>query len=758
MSLSRRPIAVRPLLGAFFSSIATVACLLVVSTPGSAQHFDGTLQPYNPVAALDRARRPFNLASRPDVLDIESSLQRADLVVAAKLAEITESRVVQGGRNVQVIQQFRFEPVRIIKGIFARGALLLTGNDLGVYQFATAGERLQPGQTLLILLARQGQGFLNCNLAATLGQSIPRLTGPDDPLLSTVDVLISAARQRDRNTRVQTLLDGLTKARGREAAPLLLALERRAAIVARNTSLHDPAARNEIEKKDEAIAARKPAAGGPDALKGDARESVVGRAILPFLKSDSASLRELAAHTIGSVLEAVPGKAARKDQLVPLPSPTRLQIESARAIDAALAAGAPDIASRVAMIEARGLAGGEWVGLSDIQQEQLRKSPLPRFSSNAEAAARYRAISRDTSPLRRDEVASQYQSLLLDSPAELQIAVGRALVALDAQKAAELIPGRLARKDDAGLDVSIEIDLIGELPAATAAPALLKARDRSQTALERFVFARACLRATDPRLVPALGSLLDPREWNVRVLAVDALRKINTDEAASVLRMHLDEELDPAGKLRLIAFLARHNIHDGDAAALESLADGNLQEQAIDAVVATGGPKIVAELERIWQTSNDPTSNAAAFRALARLGHQEIAPKLLEIANTAGDPLAPSALLALADLGTPAALPIVADALNSRRDAVVLNAALAAVTLLKKAALKDDKVSDRLAFLLSSADGSAEVRSAALDALVSLDDPRLLASLSTAAKDVNLEGTPLLAKIEAALERTPQNP
>jgi hypothetical protein len=754
--LSRRPVAVRRLLFGVLSTIATVVCLAVTWIPGSAQQFDGM---DNPAAASpDRARPAFNLASRPDVLDLESALQRADLVVAAKLVEITESRVVQGGRNVQVTQQYRLEPVRIIKGIFARDALLMTGTDLGVYQFAAAGERLQPGQILLILLARQGQNFMNCNPAATLGQSIPRLTGPDDSLLSAVDVLIAAARQRDRKARVQTLLDGLMKANGREAGPLLLALERRAVIVARNTSLHHAAEKKETEKQAEQIMERKGALRHQDLLDLEGLESVVGHAILPFLKSDSASLRELAAHTIGSVLDAVPGKVARKGQLLTPPSPTLLQFESARALDAALAAASPDIASRVAMIEARGLAGGEWVGLSDNQQEQLRKSPLPKFFSNAEAAARYRAISKNPSPWRKDEVVNLYQSLLLDAPAELQTAVGRALVALDAPKAGELIPERLARKDDAGLDVSMEIDLIADLPAAMGAPALLKGWDRSLNATERYAFARACLRAADPRLVPALGTLLDPREGNVRMLAVDALRKVNTDEAASVLRLHLDEEVDPSRKLRLIAFLARHNIHDGDAGALESLADANLREEAIDAVVAAGGPKVVAELQRIWQTSNDPISNAAAFRALARLGQQDIAPRLLEIAKTAGDPLAPPALLALADLGTAEALPIVADALDSRRDTVVLNAALAAVTLLKRADAKGDKVRDRLALLLANADGSLEVRNAALDALVSLDDPRLLASLNAAAKDVNLEGTPLLAKVEAALETRLGNP
>jgi hypothetical protein len=732
LSRTQAAAATRGRLIGLLTAIAIIAVLAVASRGGPAQQLnDVVIFPSPEAAAPDRSRTAFNQARRPDVLDLESSLQRADLVVAAKLVEISESKVVQGGRNVQVTQQYHFQPVRIIKGIFARDALLMTGEDLGIYQFAAAGDRLQPGQTLLILLARQGQNYANCCQAPTLEQSIPRLAGPDDSLLSAVDALIAASRQRDRKVRVQTLLDGLTKARGRDAGPLLLALQRRAAIVARNTSLHKNALRNED------------------------RESVVGHAILPFLKSESASLRELSAYTIGSVLEATPRKAAPKGPVAP--SPTLLQFESARAIDAALATSGPDIASRVAMIESRGLAGGEGVGLSADQQEQIRKLPLPKFSSNAEAAARYRALAMDPAPWRKDEVANQYQDLLLDAPADFQTAVGRALVALDPAKAADLCSQRLTRKHDAGLDASTEIDLIAELSPAMAAPALLKAWSRALNATERHAFARACQASPDPRLVPALGALLDPRQWNTRTLAVDALRKINNEEAASLLRMHLDEEADPSRKLRLIAFLARHNIHDGDTSALESLADANLSEEAINAVVAAG-PKAVAELQRIWQTSNDPTSNAAAFRALAKLGQQDIAPRLLEIARTAGDPLAQPALLALADLGAAEALPIVADALNSRSDAVVLNATRAAVTLLRIPALKDDKVRDRLASLITDADASLEVRTAALDALISLNDARLLAALNAAARDVNLEGTPLLAKIEAALETRPDGP
>ena len=64
-----------------------------------------------------------------------------------------------------------------------------------------------------------------------------------------------------------------------------------------------------------------------------------------------------------------------------------------------------------------------------------------------------------------------------------------------------------------------------------------------------------------------------------------------------------------------------------------------------------GEPKAIPELRRIWQTSNDLAWNAAAIRALARLGQADIVPRLLVLARTPGEPLAPSALVGLGDLG-----------------------------------------------------------------------------------------------------------
>ncbi len=255
-----------------------------------------------------------------------------------------------------------------------------------------------------------------------------------------------------------------------------------------------------------------------------------------------------------------------------------------------------------------------------------------------------------------------------------------------------------------------------------------------------------------------VATLLDPRQMKVRYYAVEALRRIDSDEAASALWPHLDEEADLARKLELIAFLGRHGFRDGYSQAIEHLSQINLRDQAVEALGAIADPRAVPELRRIWQTSNDLTWNAAAIRALARLGQADITPRLLELARVPGDPLAPSALVGLGYLGSPEALPIVQEAIASRSEAMVIAATAAAARLLARAELKSEPIRDRLAALLADADASSEVRTAALEALLSLNDPRLVPTLQSVARDANLEGTPLLIQVEHELAARGKGP
>ncbi len=216
------------------SALALLLFLLCEPSRADAQGWPSAPADDNPLEApLSSSQAMALLSSKPDVLDLEPAVTQAELILAVRLVDVTETKIVHGGRDVQVTEQYRFEPVRVLKGIFARESLLLTGQDLGIYRFAAGAERLPRGQLMLVLLGRQGQNYFNCNTAATLSQSIPRLEGKDDPLLPAVEALIATTRLRDRVARIELLRDALKRATGRAVAPLLLAQARRALLAAR---------------------------------------------------------------------------------------------------------------------------------------------------------------------------------------------------------------------------------------------------------------------------------------------------------------------------------------------------------------------------------------------------------------------------------------------------------------------------------------------------------------------------------------------
>ncbi|WP_435018778.1 HEAT repeat domain-containing protein [Tundrisphaera sp. TA3] len=669
--------------------------------------------------------------SRPAVLDLEAAVSQAELILAVRLADVTETRIVHGGQVEEVTEQYRLEPVRVLKGIFARESLLMTGADLGVYRFAEKADALQRGQMLLVFLERRnGSQLVNCNTAATLGQSIPRLGGADDPLLSAVDVLIAAAQRRDRAERIALLRDGLKTATGRDAVPLMLALQRRALVAAQT----------------------------PGTVA----------TILPRLQEGSPVVREIAARTIAVLLDADDrGRATR----APGPAGERpedrddVRIEAVGALATALATSGDDYRSRVAILDAIGAAGPAAAEVAPAAAALRSDRPAATF---AERAALLRAVGRVGLRDQAERVAKILQDLPLDAPAEYEAAAAESLIRLGSRpgKDADLLTDRLQRKSEAGLRIAADIARLDRLPRMLlthpiefpAVDALLKAFARPLDYQEQLAFATAARNVADARLVPALGTLLAPGKPQVRHEAIEALRRIDTDEAASVLWPHLDEEPNVARKLELIAFLGRHGFKDRYPVAIEHLSQPTLRDLAVEALAALGDPRAIPELRRIWATSHDLAWNAAAIRGLARLGQADIIPRLLEIAANPADPLAESALIGLGDLGAPRALALVRDGLASRSDAIAIASARAATKLLARPDPGADPIRDRLAALLADPMASNQARVAALSALATLDDPRLGPALAAAVRDVSLEGTDLGARIEAELGKRTGRP
>src|SRR5229473_8546687 len=195
--------------------------------------------------------------------------------------------------------------------------------------------------------------------------------------------------------------------------------------------------------------------------------------------------------------------------------------------------------------------------------------------------------------------------------------------------------------------------------------------------------------------------MLDPRRSDLRWHAVEALRKINTAEAAEALQPHLKEEADLLRKLQIAEFLGRHGIRDGYPYAIEHLSEPYLREQAISALAAIREPRALGELRKILETSNDIAWNSAAVRALGALGASDFAPQFLEMARNTANPLGPSALIALGDLHEAKALEISRAGFASRNPERLAASARAAGNLVALPGVSAGDVRDQLATLLA---------------------------------------------------------
>lgn len=629
-------------------------------------------------------------------LDLESRLKQAELVVVVRVAEVTEIKVVVGGKGQQpVLQQFTFQPVRTLKGFYSRDTLLLTSDDLGRGYDKESLTHIERGQMRLLVLGRSGIGYDNRWQAANLDQSMPPLRDENDALLSSVEVLLTVNRQYDRVKITALLLDGLRKVNGPAAIPLLAALQRRALLAAQIT---------------------------------DAMPSV-----LRHIEDAAPAVREAAAQATEAILAA--------DYLNQRP----LREAAVSALVGSLDNAEPDFAAKVAALRALGVAGD--VAARDPKATALLPPDRP-CDTSAEQAARLRAAGKLRLTDLLPAIAAFCEKLPLDASYELQQAAGGALLQLDAAGATAWLQQRLKRKWAAGLPVTVELQLFGELPSNLAAPALLEAAALPLDRTERAALAAACERVPDARLVPTLATMLDPRQPDIRYHAVNALQTNDTAEAANALRPHLGEELELSRKLQLAEFLGRHGIRDGYPYAIEHM--NPYLEQAVAALAAIREPKAVEQLRGILETSNDVRWNSAAVRALGRLGAKEFTAQFLKMAQDLKDPLAPSALIALADLGEPTALPIVRDGLSSRNDSMVWAGARAAGKLLALPGVQADDVRDQLASLLA---GSPVGEQEAFEALRELNDGRINDAMRAAVRHARLEGMPLLARIEELLQK-----
>ena len=165
--------------------------------------------------------------------DLEPGVAQAHLVMVVRVASISRLTVVEGAKTDVAIREYRFEPIRRLKGIFQRDQLSMTAGDLGCpAEDAALACPLKEGEFRLLILAQQQGRTYGCVSAApgatTFGERVPLLTGPDDPLVAVIETLIQVADSRSRRERATLLVKRLEGVKGLAAVPLLSSLRLRA--------------------------------------------------------------------------------------------------------------------------------------------------------------------------------------------------------------------------------------------------------------------------------------------------------------------------------------------------------------------------------------------------------------------------------------------------------------------------------------------------------------------------------------------------
>ena len=637
---------------------------------------------------------------------LEEAARGANLIMAAEIIEVREVKSTFAGKSARITNhEYRLKPAQILKGIFARDEMTLTDSDLEV-----GANALRQGSFILLFLGRSEMGYRNSNGLSSDSneQSIPPLRGLDDPLLEATRVFLSVNAATDRVRRVELLLNGLRKADGAGAVALLESLRPRALFVAQNSG---------------AIAI-----------------------LANFLGSPSSAVREAAADTLADVLHS--------DYL----ENDKLRSAAASALVATLQNKSTNIAARCSAyhaVAALGKPGHDDKTVTDILLKESAGESLE------EEEARVRAIGSLRLEAAEPHELARYRTLPLDASLSFEQAAASTAASLDAPAAASVIRDRLAAKLDAGLGVEAEIQAAGALPPEIAIPLLIDLWKSPLNAYERQTFASVCRKICvdnhhpDPRFIEPLQTMLSP-SFQGREESISALRAIDTNEAAAALKPHLVEEANLGVKLAMAEMLGRHGIGDGFPYAMEHLSEPWLLDGAIKALAAIqksgAGPDARPQLKNILETSNDTGWNSAAIRALGGLGATDLSPKFLELAGDFRNPLAIPALLGLADLGEPKVVGLIINGLNSRNDRIVRAAAQAAAKLARvKPQLISEDLRSAVAALISDAQAEEDARNLALDALLTLKEPRVNEILTKVSRETALENTELMRRIERLL-------
>jgi hypothetical protein len=571
---------------------------------------------------------PVSTAAQEDFSgwNLEQGVAEAHLVMVARVTSISRVTVVEGAKTDVTLREYRFQPVRRLKGIFQRDELSMTASDLGCSaDLGPSAPELKEGEFRLLILAQQSgrsfgglQSFGCVSMASgvtSFAQRVPLLSGPDDPLVGVVETLIKVADSRSRRERATLLIDRLEQAEGLAAVPLLTSLQLRADWAAADGRAYDPLARLALRPLD---------AVGTKALEVH-RDDVHPREVR------AAAIRGAALNVLRDMLASriVPDDA---EQLAVVADALREILESDEANSSA----------RVAALEALGhllAIKNDFDWPRELLTEQLNGA-----ATNAERAAAVTALANIAHPNAVESVLGALAALPLDEADYRELIYVRAAYHADAAGAERVLLARLEQSLAARDSIGPEVAALGSIRGQDSLPLLLAAAAQPNLPQrDRYAVTWALGLLGDDRAVPVLVDWMRGEDFGLKEFALRALEDIDSETAAREARPLLKPESYLPFKLRLARLLARHGIDDGYSLATEHLADDDHTAAAALVLAALDDPRTPEELSAILDASPDRRWHAAALTGLAAVGDAESQNQLLSVLADDRDPLAADA-------------------------------------------------------------------------------------------------------------------
>jgi hypothetical protein len=360
--------------------------------------------------------------------EMEDRIAHSQLILVARVSNVSAMTVVHGGKASSTLREYRFQPVRRLKGVFSREELPLTSSDLGISESdGSTVPPLQQGEFRLLLLMRTAEGF-SCVSGAggslPLDQQVPKLIGPDDPIVAMTQVLVEVTEEPSRNKRAALLIARLADTSGPPTVPLLRSLGRRAIWAAQNPSTAAPLARLTQDKSP--------------AVRATALEAINRVLAADYLRRDEKSLARYA-------------NALRRDA------------ESNES----------ETPARVAALRAAGRLGE--FGRTQPWTARLLLKQLDSAPTHAERQAATAGLADLQDPATLEHVLRVLDALPLDEETARERNLAQSVSRLAADGASAALVRRMRRSLAAGESPIVEIEQLGLLKSKDSIPGLLEA-------------------------------------------------------------------------------------------------------------------------------------------------------------------------------------------------------------------------------------------------------------------------------------------